>query len=82
LTTFRSSSSVSQACQAIPTPDQATAPARNNAAAPATVVDGQGAMGFPLKLVIVVLVTLAALAAWIVLAARRNRVGVRRSDRQ
>jgi hypothetical protein len=65
-----------------PTPDQATAPARNNAAAPATVVDGQGAMGFPLKIVIVVLVTLAALAAWIVLAARRNRVGVRRSDRQ
>jgi hypothetical protein len=73
---------VSPVAVTAPTPDQATAPARNDAAAPATVVDGQGEMGFPLEIVIIVLVTLVAVATWIVLAARRNRVGVRRSDRQ
>ena len=73
---------VSPVAVTAPTPDRATAPARNDAAAPATVVDGQGEMGFPLKIVIIVLVTLVAVAAWIVLAARRNRAGVQRSDRQ
>ncbi|MER6006798.1 hypothetical protein ABT120_50260 [Nonomuraea angiospora] len=56
---------------------QATAPARNKAAAPATVMDDQGAMGTPLKIGIIVLVALVALAAWIALAWR-HRMGVRR----
>ncbi|WP_431918095.1 hypothetical protein [Nonomuraea jabiensis] len=56
---------------------QATAPARNKAAAPATVMDDQGAMGTPLKIGIIVLVALVALATWIALA-RRHRTGVRR----
>ncbi|MGP3961804.1 hypothetical protein ACTWPT_38005 [Nonomuraea sp. 3N208] len=61
-----------------PTPDQATAPAQNKAAAATTVVDDEGAMGTPLKIGIIVLAALAALAAWIGLAWRHNRVGVRR----
>ncbi|MEW1842808.1 hypothetical protein AB0392_33115, partial [Nonomuraea angiospora] len=56
---------------------QATAPARDQAAAPATVMDDQGAMGTPLKIGIIVLVALVALAAWIALAWR-HRMGVRR----
>ncbi|MFI7233189.1 hypothetical protein ACIBO5_59290 [Nonomuraea angiospora] len=56
---------------------QATAPERNQAAAPATVMDDQGAMGTPLKIGVIVLVTLVALAAWIALAWR-HRMGVRR----
>ncbi|WP_433441208.1 hypothetical protein [Nonomuraea sp. CA-141351] len=56
---------------------QATAPARNKAAAPATVMDDQGAMGTLLKIGIIVLVALVALAAWIALAWR-HRMGVRR----
>ncbi|MEV4582761.1 hypothetical protein AB0K16_57065 [Nonomuraea jabiensis] len=56
---------------------QATGPARNKAAAPATVMDDQGAMGTPLKIGIIVLVALVALAAWIALAWR-HRMGVRR----
>ncbi|MDP4502031.1 hypothetical protein [Nonomuraea turcica] len=61
-----------------PTPDQATAPAQNKAAAATTVVDDEGAMGTPLKIGIIVLAALAALVAWIGLAWRHNRVGVRR----
>jgi hypothetical protein len=61
-----------------PPSDRATAPARSHAAAPATVADDQGAMGLPLKIVIIVLATLVALAAWIGFASRRDRVGVRR----
>lgn len=60
-----------------PASGQATAPARNKAAAPATVMDDQGAMGTPLKIGIIVLVALVALAAWIALAWR-HRMGVRR----
>ncbi|MEV4018265.1 hypothetical protein AB0J35_47990 [Nonomuraea angiospora] len=60
-----------------PATGQATAPARNKAAAPATVMDDQGAMGTPLKIGIIVLVALVALAAWIALAWR-HRMGVRR----
>ncbi|MGW0193316.1 hypothetical protein [Nonomuraea sp. NPDC003201] len=56
---------------------QATAPARNKAAAPANVMDDQGAMGTPLKIGVIVLVALVALAAWIALAWR-HRMGVRR----
>ncbi|MET9248824.1 hypothetical protein [Nonomuraea sp. NPDC003709] len=56
---------------------QATAPARNKAAAPATVLDDRGAMGTPLKIGIIVLVALVALAAWIALAWR-HRMSVRR----
>ncbi|MEV4364500.1 hypothetical protein [Nonomuraea sp. NPDC049625] len=56
---------------------QATAPARNKVAAPATVMDDQGAMGTPLKIGIIVLVALVALAAWIALAWR-HRMSVRR----
>ncbi|WP_431921758.1 hypothetical protein [Nonomuraea jabiensis] len=56
---------------------QATAPARNKAAAPATVMDDQGAMGTPLKIGIIVLMALVALATWTALA-RRHRTGVRR----
>ncbi|MGP4101450.1 hypothetical protein [Nonomuraea sp. KM90] len=61
-----------------PTPEQATAPARNKAAAASTVVDDEGAMGTPLKIGIIVLAALAALGAWIGLAWRHNRAGVRR----
>ncbi|WP_327589799.1 hypothetical protein OHA25_24330 [Nonomuraea sp. NBC_00507] len=61
-----------------PTPDRATAPAQNKAAAATTVVDDEGAVGTPLKIGIIVLAALAALAAWIGLARRHNRVGVRR----
>ncbi|MEU6786584.1 hypothetical protein ABZ912_45950 [Nonomuraea angiospora] len=60
-----------------PATGQATAPARDKAAAPATVTDDQGAMGTPLKIGIVVLVALVALAAWVALAWR-HRMGVRR----
>ncbi|MFI6741682.1 hypothetical protein ACIBI9_52985 [Nonomuraea sp. NPDC050451] len=60
-----------------PATGQATAPARNKAAAPATVMDDQGAMGTPLKIGIIVLAALVALAAWIALAWR-HRMGVRR----
>ncbi|MEV4117151.1 hypothetical protein [Nonomuraea sp. NPDC049695] len=60
-----------------PATGQATAAARNKAAAPATVMDDQGAMGTPLKIGIIVLVALVALAAWIAFAWR-HRMGVRR----
>lgn len=60
-----------------PARGQATAPARNKAAAPATEMDDQGAMGSPLKIGIIVLVALVALAAWITLTWR-HRMGVRR----
>ncbi|MDX3102493.1 hypothetical protein [Nonomuraea angiospora] len=56
---------------------QATAPAPNKAAAPATVMGDQGAMGTPLKIGIIVLVALVALAVWIALAWR-HRMGFRR----
>ncbi|MFI7642917.1 hypothetical protein [Nonomuraea sp. NPDC049400] len=60
-----------------PATGQATAPARNKTAAPATVMDDQGAMGTPLKMGIIVLVPLVALAALIALVWR-HRMGVRR----
>ncbi|MEQ4721754.1 hypothetical protein [Nonomuraea sp. B19D2] len=60
-----------------PATGRATAPARNKAAAPATVMDDQGAMGTPLKMGIIVMVALVALAAWIALAWR-HRMGIRR----
>ncbi|MBE1582602.1 hypothetical protein ACFPOI_24935 [Nonomuraea angiospora] len=60
-----------------PATGQATAPARSKAAAPATVMDDQGAMGTPLKIGVIVLVALVALAAWIALAWR-HRMGLRR----
>ncbi|NUO43438.1 MAG: hypothetical protein HOV82_15555 [Streptomyces sp.] len=54
------------------------ASARIQAAAPATKMDDdQGAMGTPLKIGIIVLVALVALAAWIAFA-RRHRMGIRR----
>ncbi|SDJ21345.1 hypothetical protein [Nonomuraea jiangxiensis] len=61
-----------------PTPAPATPSARNKAAAPATVMNDEGgAMGIPLKIGIIVLVALLALATWMGLARRRNRVDVR-----
>ncbi|MGI5158834.1 hypothetical protein [Microbispora sp. CA-102843] len=60
-----------------PAPGQATEGAPDKAAVAATVADDEGAMGMPLKIGIIALVALAALAAWIGLAWR-NRVGVRR----
>lgn len=65
-----------------PGPVQATAPAQahahDKAAATATVADEDGAMGMPLKIGIIVLAALAALAAWIGLARRHRHAGVRR----
>ncbi|MEV0233334.1 hypothetical protein [Nonomuraea sp. NPDC050786] len=60
-----------------PATGQATAPGRDKAAAPASAMDDQGAMGTPLKIGIIVLAALVALAAWLALA-RRHRTGVRR----
>ncbi|MFC5824651.1 hypothetical protein [Nonomuraea insulae] len=59
-----------------PAPDQATAPARDKAAA-ATTADDEDAMGTPLKIGVIVLAALTALAAWIGFARRHNRAGVR-----
>lgn len=60
-----------------PAQDQATAPAPNKAAAKATGVDDEGETGMPLKIGLIILAALAALALWIGFAWR-NRVGVRR----
>lgn len=58
-------------------PVAATGPAQNKAAATATVADDEGAMGMPLKIGIIALVALLAVAAWIGLAWR-NRASARR----
>lgn len=58
-------------------PVAATGPAQNKAAATSTVADDEGAMGMPLKIGIIALVALLAVAAWIGLAWR-NRASARR----
>ncbi|MGI5270490.1 hypothetical protein ACQEUU_15155 [Nonomuraea sp. CA-218870] len=59
---------------ALPEPDQPTAPARNGAAA-ATTAGDDGATGTPLKIGVIVLAALAAVAAWILFARRHTRAG-------
>ncbi|MEU6432632.1 hypothetical protein ABZ860_42570 [Microbispora sp. NPDC046973] len=59
-----------------PASGQATAPAQNKAAA-TEAADDEGAMGMPLKLGIIALVALLAIAAWIGLAWR-SRASARR----
>ncbi|GAA2866845.1 hypothetical protein [Nonomuraea rubra] len=67
-----------------PSPDQATAPAQNpapaqkEAAAVTTAADDEGGMGTPLKIGIIALAALVALAAWIGFSRRHNRMGARR----
>lgn len=67
------------AVAALPAADQptsqATALARNGAAAATTAGDDDGATGTPLKIGVIVLAALAAVAAWIVFARRHTRAG-------
>ncbi|MEW9551953.1 hypothetical protein [Nonomuraea sp. NPDC050783] len=59
------------------TTGQTTASARTRAAAPATATDDRDPTGTPLRIGVIVLAALLALAAWIALA-RRHRGGARR----
>ncbi|MEU6414867.1 hypothetical protein [Microbispora sp. NPDC046933] len=56
-----------------PAPGQATAPAaQDKAAAMASVADDEDTTGMPLKIGIIVLVAIVALAAWLVLVRRKG----------